>query len=231
MLEKDPSRSEIPVVEYFTRTYFTLRFTIAVIALILPAALIFWTLVDPDLRLLNSMSAYYYGPTRNIFVGALIATGVCLICYKGFSTGEDWLLNLAGILAVMVALFPTQSKSGKVPAIQFIHTASALAFFFVIALTIWIYSRVTLPALRNQEKEQRYRAFYRFLSVAIVLAPVAAAAVIIVAKIPALVFTLEAAGIYVFAAYWLVKTHELSNSGVEPKVFTNLQPDKKYSDL
>ncbi|WP_155858879.1 hypothetical protein [Candidatus Blastococcus massiliensis] len=60
----------------------------------------------------TSISAYYYTPVQGFFVGALVTIGVCLICLRGASDGEDVLLNLAGICAPVVALVPTPSTGG-----------------------------------------------------------------------------------------------------------------------
>ncbi len=55
----------------------------------------------------QSISSYYEGPVRDLFVGALIATAVCLIAYKGESKFEDMTLNFAGFNALFVALMPS----------------------------------------------------------------------------------------------------------------------------
>jgi uncharacterized membrane protein SirB2 len=55
----------------------------------------------------RSISAYYYTPVHGVFVGSLIAIGVCLVCLKGNTEHEDILLNLAGMFAPVVALVPT----------------------------------------------------------------------------------------------------------------------------
>ncbi len=55
----------------------------------------------------GSISAYYYTPGRGMFVAALLAIGVCLVCIRGGSSAEDILLNVAGMLAPVVALVPT----------------------------------------------------------------------------------------------------------------------------
>jgi hypothetical protein len=54
-----------------------------------------------------SMSAYYHTDLRDVFVGILVAIGTFLILYKGFSRREDWALNIAGISAIGIAIFPT----------------------------------------------------------------------------------------------------------------------------
>lgn len=55
----------------------------------------------------GSISAYYYSPSRSVFVGALCAIGIALIALQGRPGGEDILLNLAGLLAPVVAIVPT----------------------------------------------------------------------------------------------------------------------------
>ena len=55
----------------------------------------------------NSISAYYYTPVRAIFVGSMFAVGLSLIVYKGRGSKEDFFLNLAGMLAPVVAVAPT----------------------------------------------------------------------------------------------------------------------------
>jgi hypothetical protein len=55
----------------------------------------------------TSISAYYYTPVRAIFVGSMIAVGLSLIVYKGRTAWEDGALNVAGMLAPVVAVAPT----------------------------------------------------------------------------------------------------------------------------
>jgi hypothetical protein len=55
----------------------------------------------------TSVSAYYYTPVRAIFVGVLMAIGLCLIVIKGSTAWEDATLNAAGMLAPIVAVVST----------------------------------------------------------------------------------------------------------------------------
>lgn len=55
----------------------------------------------------TSISAYYYTPVRAIFVGGMIAVGFSLIVIKGRTSWEDICLNVAGMLAPVVAIAPT----------------------------------------------------------------------------------------------------------------------------
>lgn len=63
----------------------------------------------------TSISAFYYTPVRNIFVGALVAIGLCLIVIRGRGSWQDFFLNVAGMLAPVVALVPT-GYSPRCPA-------------------------------------------------------------------------------------------------------------------
>jgi hypothetical protein len=55
-------------------------------------------------QFLDSISDYYGGPLRDVFVGTLMASGVGMIAYKGRSKLEDYALNFAGVNAFFVAL-------------------------------------------------------------------------------------------------------------------------------
>ena len=59
----------------------------------------------------SSISAYYSGSSRDVFVGVMIATAACLIAYRGTTALEEFSLNMAGFFAVFVALIPTTLAS------------------------------------------------------------------------------------------------------------------------
>ena len=91
------------------KTYRYVRLAMIALVLGLAAAVVVERLkVDPGC-FQHSISAYYYTPVRGMFVGGLIAIGVCLVTLKGNNDAEDALLNLAGMLAPVVALVPTPS--------------------------------------------------------------------------------------------------------------------------
>jgi hypothetical protein len=93
--------------ESTTKTYLYLRVGLVALAVFLGASLVI-ELVAGDTPWLGSISAYYYTPVRSVFVGTLIAMGVCLIAIKGRDRPrEDLMLNLAGMCAPVVALCPT----------------------------------------------------------------------------------------------------------------------------
>src|SRR5699024_523639 len=55
----------------------------------------------------TSISAYYLGPIRDVFVGVMMAIAACLVAYRGSSPLEDFSLDVAGVCAIFVALVPT----------------------------------------------------------------------------------------------------------------------------
>jgi hypothetical protein len=97
------------LVPFAVNSYRYLRLSIVVVVLSLAASLLIershvscWQ---------ESISAYYYTPVHAMFVGALVAIGVCLIAIKGSTDIEDMLLNVAGVLAPVVAFVPTSPPS------------------------------------------------------------------------------------------------------------------------
>ncbi len=101
-------------------TYRYLRVGIVALALLLAMAVV-GEIVVGDAGLLGSISAYYFTPVRDVFVGVLVALGLGLIVIRGRGV-EDVLLNLAGMLAPVVAFVPTpvtdsvRSSLGSTPA-------------------------------------------------------------------------------------------------------------------
>lgn len=94
------------------KTYRYLRLALVALVLLLFAAvaLEWWAAGRGCLQ--GSISAYYYTPVQAVFVGVLVTMGVSLIALKGNTTGEDVLLNFAGMLAPGVAFVPTPGVGG-----------------------------------------------------------------------------------------------------------------------
>ena len=63
----------------------------------------------------TSLSAYYYTPVRPIFIAALCALGIMLIAYRGTKDSEDSLLDLAGVMAFLIAVMPTRAPDKGCP--------------------------------------------------------------------------------------------------------------------
>lgn len=90
----------------FIKTYRYLRVGMVGLVVVLGAALVHQLATD-DWALRPSISDYYYTPVQAVFVAALVAIGVSMIVLKGNTPWEDTFLNLAGMLAPVVAFVPT----------------------------------------------------------------------------------------------------------------------------
>jgi len=59
---------------------------------------------------ITSMSASYWTDSGGIFIGCLVGIGFCMFIYNGFGPFENVFSKIAGFLAIVVALFPTNGK-------------------------------------------------------------------------------------------------------------------------
>ncbi len=101
-----------------------------------------------------SISQYYYTSVGDIFVGIMAAISLFLFTYKGYSAADSRAGNLAAIFGLATAIFPTD---GKVPLpacnfmispypfpeyFKYVHTASAVLFFLVLAyFSIFLFTK------------------------------------------------------------------------------------------
>ena len=99
----DPNRLELAS----RKTYRYLRVAVVAMAVLLGVSVGIEIVFGPRGGILDSISAYYYTPVRGVFVGSLMAVGLGLVAIKGREGWEDIMLNLAGMLAPLVALVPT----------------------------------------------------------------------------------------------------------------------------
>lgn len=198
---------------HITRTYLSLRIGIGVIGIALPILLWLGGRIFDHEPLRESMSAYYYSVAmRDSFVGLLVTIGVVLYLYKGFSTAENWILNVAGALAVGIAMVPTADavNGGGYPAL---HKSIAVAFFVAIASVCIFLAPDTLSLIRDTRVAERYRLVYQALGAGMIVMP--ALAVVLAYRTHSRTFFLEATAVWMFGAYWLVKSHELEQTDAE----------------
>ena len=195
-------------------TYFTLRLGIVVLSIALPLILFF----SGPLR--DSMSAYYgtSGYQRNVFVGILWAVGSFLYLYKGYSTGENILLNFAGTFAVAVAMVPCNCWEGTEEGSNKIHGTAAVSFFLAMAAVCFFCSKQTLTLIHDPHVKQRYRNAYHTIGVLLAASPIAAVLVsFVLNQLDQYKFYVEAFGVVMFAIYWMVKSSELKISSAEKR--------------
>ncbi|PRB67589.1 hypothetical protein [Arthrobacter sp. MYb213] len=118
------------------------RLALLVVPLLLMVAIVIYGLLNGKVE--DSISSYYLGPSRDLFVAMLVSTGVLLVVYKGAPL-EDYALNLAGFYAIFVALVPTRlgqtlstlSSSAQIQLIRSVQI-SVVAVLVVSAVFVWL---------------------------------------------------------------------------------------------
>lgn len=103
--EAPPPPPGRPVPGMALRTYRFLRFSVLAVIAALTTSLVIEIAETGCVQ--GSISAYYFTDARSFFVGALVAIGLVMIVLWGKSPAEDGWLNLAGMLAPVVAFVPT----------------------------------------------------------------------------------------------------------------------------
>ncbi|MGJ9403889.1 hypothetical protein [Arthrobacter sp. KK5.5] len=125
-----------------------LRLMLLVIPLLLAVAIVIYAAWTGTIE--DSISSYYLGPARDLFVAMLVATGVLMVVYKGSSPLEDHALNFAGFYAVFVAVVPTRlgktldalAPAERTELVRSIQVA-VVAVLVVAAVFVWIDRRTT----------------------------------------------------------------------------------------
>jgi hypothetical protein len=187
------------------RSYLFLSLGIGVIAALLPILL----MISGGYEAHDSISSYYHdqaGPTRDILVGSLCAIGVFLFLFHGLSKLENWLLNVAGLASISVALNPSP---GEGRGSLLLHTGSAIVFFILLGIVAVLLSKGRLKDIVDRRRKRWFTAAYNAAGLAMVAMPIAVVALHFATGGQShWVFWTECAGIWSFSAYWFVKTAE-----------------------
>lgn len=107
--------------------YRTLRFLVGWIAFSLPFVV---TIISTTP--LRSISASYHTESQDIFVGMLFIVGSFLVAYNGHLPREAIASKIAGVSAIIVALFPTSCYTCGSDINSAIHYAAAVLLFGIL---------------------------------------------------------------------------------------------------
>jgi len=239
-------------------TYITLRVGLFLVALAFPILLIVVGWLN-HVQIQSSMSHYYFAvapedpklrvfPGRVVFVGLLFALGVALILYRGFTKRENLLLNLAGAAALVAALFPMEAPKDCdnceyippiFPYLYLLHPFAGFVVFGCLAIVAVFCTEETLKGLKDPDQQERFRWYYRCIASLMVLTIVVAGGMALYCKITDQmiffrdgwwIFFFEGIGLWMFAAYWLVRSIELSISQAEWSKLTGENPGIQPSE-
>lgn len=193
-----------------------LRRGVGVIGILLPFALILGHfLFAKAFVFAGSMSQYYYTEMRDVFVGALCAMGVFLICYR-YDTPDNMLSTIAGTLAIGVAIFHT-TDGRKLPVsandkvVGIIHLVAAAGLLILLAVFCFFLFPRKGPDVARVTRQKRVRnGIYYVCGTIIVVSLLAAGACKLFLSRETLdsaklMLWFEAAAVLAWGVAWLVK--------------------------
>ena len=126
-------------------SYMGLRVSVGVVGFALPIVLFTSHFFFGSHHLPGSISAFYYTPMRNYFVGTLFALGVLLFSYR-YAPRDNVLSGLASFLIVFVALCPTAPRNSPLSGWNAAHLITAALFFATLAFfSYFLFTRTNHP--------------------------------------------------------------------------------------
>ena len=217
-------------VEDDIATFRRIRKTIGYLGMLLPFVLVLFSLIPFfNTVIQQSVSAYYYTNLREIFTGTLCAVSLFLIRYKGVSNPVFWkddnrMTNLAGIMALGVALFPTNPVHccdkiyTLIPVcarfLGYFHYIFAGVFFCTLAvISIWIFTigqnHDVSVRIHFLNENNIYRVCGYMILGCVLLIPLSKA----LNSFPCSTLIFEALSLVAFGVSWLVKGRFLGDRG------------------
>lgn len=150
-------------------SYLTQRKVLGYLGISLPFLVFIGSQFDGVSPLLNSISAYYFTNVREIFVSTLAALSLFFITYKGYTKLDNILTNIAGLLALNIALFPSMRETNEdvlylfafisPQATDIIHLCSASTFFLILAFVSYFIFTKTGNSPMTPRKIVRNRVY------------------------------------------------------------------------
>jgi hypothetical protein len=221
-VDRPPADGE---VSRYVRSYLIMRASVGALGVALPLMLVLCDglVFDGEPFPRDSLSAYYYSGVRELFVGTLSATGVFLITYKvADRTLDNTLSILAGMAALVVALFPTglpahatqltplqdRLGEGRVEAIHFTAAGIFIMSLGVICFFFGVREGARTP--RQGRRSPRFWRRYHWACAGAIAAALLWIGVTQAAGGPSRSLLIgEAVSVWAFGASWLMKGLEL----------------------
>jgi hypothetical protein len=125
-------------------SYLTLRKLIGILGILLPFVCLFGGSLIQNVRVMDSISAYYHSNIRDLLVGLLVAVSLFLMTYKGYERRDTFVATVSGIAGLGIAIFPCASRvepSSAVglfqltpPVAGYLHFGSSALFFILLGI-------------------------------------------------------------------------------------------------
>jgi hypothetical protein len=197
--------------------YLFLQRLVGLVAVALPFVVAVGAVVLGDDGIASSISAYYYSPMGNVFVGALCALGVFFLSYQYKPVGpgyeaDNHLSYGAAAAVIGVALFPTAETEPEAWTgewwVSTIHLLCACALFVLLAIfSLTKFTKTDPDAPVTPRKRQRNLVYQvcGWTIVAVILL-VSASQLVDPPSAWHTLFWLESIGVVAFGISWLVKS-------------------------
>jgi len=216
-------------------TFRRIRKAIGWLGISLPVALVLLSLI-PFFKtgIQDSISSYYYTNFRELFTGVLCAVSLFLIRYQGTKNPKFWkndslLTNIAGIMALLVALFPTNPDNCPekiytlIPNcaswLGWLHYAFAAVFFLILAnISINVF---TIGQQKNEDipvSLLNENIIYRVCGIAIIVFVIMILVCDIFDLFAFSTLLFEALSLFAFGTAWLIKGRGLGDKGRRGRV-------------
>ncbi|OXA79542.1 hypothetical protein SAMN05444397_104189 [Flavobacterium aquidurense] len=224
------NNKEVKIENFDIFTYRRIRRAIGYLGISLPILLVglsyisfFKTPLQP------SISNYYYTNFREIFTGTLAAVGLFLIRYKGHGNPSIWkndnlLTNIAGIMAIGVALFPMNPEDSfnktytLIPYAEkwlgWLHYSFAALLFLIMALlAINVFTIGQENETQDSKSMLNENNIYRFCGYSIIVFVILVPISETFKWFHYSTLILEALALFAFGSAWLIKGRALGDSG------------------
>lgn len=204
----------------------TLRKWVGILGVALPFVLIAGSMIIANCpNIQPSISHYYYSNMKVFFVGILCAVSFFLITYSGYSRLDNILTNVAAVLCLSVAVFPTdltqetdwlKKTNTFIDAdLHTLHFACAGLFFLILAIiSIWLFTRSNKPKGQLRYEKKMRNKIYRFCGWTMILSELAIGvrAAFFGDDIhnPTFTFWFETLMLVAFGVSWLTKAEVIS---------------------
>ncbi len=189
--------------QFHVMNHMDLRKTLGVIGISFPFILMIGGFILEGFKIQPSISDYYGTSMRDVFVGYLVSIGLFLYTYR-YDTVDNRIGNIAGLFAILIALFPATSSS---PVVRYVHFISAGLFFLSLVyfcLVLFTKSNTDSPTPRKKIRNRIYRICgYTILACILILV------IYFIFKLDwsrySFVFWIETIALLAFGTSWLVK--------------------------